>query len=92
MAAFTACILSVPIAIGIYYFTGNWRAFIGSLVGVLVLVAVPVLLGLGVTELSVVPTLIPQLKAQVRSLTLESCRKIAARALTLESAEQVRAS
>jgi phosphocarrier protein FPr/phosphocarrier protein len=54
-------------------------------------VAVPVLLGLGVSELSVVPTLIPQLKAQVRSLTLESCRKIAARALTLESAEQVRA-
>ena len=54
-------------------------------------VAVPVLLGLGVSELSVVPTLIPQLKAQVRSLTLGSCRKIAARALTLESAEQVRA-
>jgi phosphocarrier protein FPr/phosphocarrier protein len=53
--------------------------------------AVPVLLGLGVTELSVVPTLIPQLKAQVRSLTLESCRATAARALTLESAAQVRA-
>ena len=36
--------------------------------------AVPVLLGLGVSELSVVPTLIPQLKAQVRALTLEACR------------------
>ena len=34
--------------------------------------AVPVLLGLGVSELSVVPTLIPQLKAQVRALTLEA--------------------
>ena len=53
--------------------------------------AVPVLLGLGVTELSVVPTLIPQLKAQVRALTLESCRVTAARALALETAEQVRA-
>jgi len=53
--------------------------------------AVPVLLGLGVTELSVVPTLIPQLKAQVRGLTLEKCRQTAARALALESAEQVRA-
>ncbi|HEU4778717.1 MAG TPA: phosphoenolpyruvate--protein phosphotransferase, partial [Steroidobacteraceae bacterium] len=53
--------------------------------------AVPVLLGLGVTELSVVPTLIPQLKAQVRSLTLQDCRQIAARALDLESAVQVRA-
>jgi phosphocarrier protein FPr/phosphocarrier protein len=53
--------------------------------------AVPVLLGLGVTELSVVPTLIPQLKAQVSALTLEKCRETAARALALESAEQVRA-
>jgi len=53
--------------------------------------AVPVLLGLGVTELSVVPTLIPQLKAQVRALTLDVCRAAAARALSLESAEQVRA-
>src|SRR5690349_589891 len=53
--------------------------------------AVPVLLGLGVSELSVVPSLIPQLKAQIRSLTLDKCRAIAARALTLESAAQVRA-
>ncbi|HYJ40206.1 MAG TPA: phosphoenolpyruvate--protein phosphotransferase [Steroidobacteraceae bacterium] len=53
--------------------------------------AVPVLLGLGVSELSVVPTLIPQLKAQVRALTLEACRATAARALALESAAQVRA-
>jgi phosphoenolpyruvate-protein kinase (PTS system EI component) len=53
--------------------------------------AVPVLLGLGVSELSVVPSLIPQLKAQIRSLTLDRCRAIAARALTLESAAQVRA-
>jgi phosphocarrier protein FPr/phosphocarrier protein len=53
--------------------------------------AVPVLLGLGVTELSVVPSLIPQLKAQVRALTLEACRATAARALSLESAAQVRA-
>jgi phosphocarrier protein FPr/phosphocarrier protein len=53
--------------------------------------AVPVLLGLGVSELSVVPSLIPQLKAQIRSLTLDRCRAIAVRALTLESAAQVRA-
>jgi phosphocarrier protein FPr/phosphocarrier protein len=53
--------------------------------------AVPVLLGLGVTELSVVPALIPQLKSLIRGLTLESCRKIARNALTLESAQDVRA-
>jgi len=53
--------------------------------------AVPVLLGLGVSELSVVPTLIPQLKSFIRTLTLDSCREVANRALALESAQQVRA-
>jgi phosphocarrier protein FPr/phosphocarrier protein len=54
-------------------------------------VAVPVLLGLGVSELSVVPTLIPQLKRLIRGLTLEDCHGLAARALACETAAQVRA-
>ena len=53
--------------------------------------AVPLLLGLGVTELSVVPGQIPRLKARVRSLTLEACRSLAARALQLTTAAEVRA-
>jgi phosphoenolpyruvate-protein kinase (PTS system EI component) len=53
--------------------------------------AVAVLLGLGVTELSVVPTLIPRLKAQLSALTLASCRTLAARALALSTAAEVRA-
>jgi phosphocarrier protein FPr/phosphocarrier protein len=53
-------------------------------------VAAPLLLGLGVRELSVVPSLIPALKARVSSLTLEDCRALASRALELESAEDVR--
>jgi multiphosphoryl transfer protein len=53
-------------------------------------VAAPVLLGLGVRELSVVPGLIPALKARLASLTLAGCREFAARALALESAEAVR--
>jgi phosphoenolpyruvate-protein kinase (PTS system EI component) len=53
--------------------------------------AVPVLLGLGVTELSVVPAQIPVLKRLIRTLTLDSCRGVAQRALALESAQQVRA-
>ena len=36
-----------------------------------------VLIGLGVTELSVVPKLIPQSKALIRGLTLERCRALA---------------
>jgi phosphocarrier protein FPr/phosphocarrier protein len=55
-------------------------------------VAVPVLLGLGVGELSVVPSMIPQLKQLIASMTLEQCRVLAQRALQLESAEAVRAS
>ncbi|MDF3021441.1 MAG: ptsP [Steroidobacteraceae bacterium] len=52
--------------------------------------AAPILLGLGVRELSVVPTLVPAVKARVSSLTLAACRDLAQRALELDSAEAVR--
>src|SRR6185295_1010117 len=51
--------------------------------------AVPVLLGLGVQELSVVPGLIPRIKAQVRASTHASCRALAEQALALGSASEV---
>jgi multiphosphoryl transfer protein len=54
-------------------------------------VAVPVLLGLGVGELSAVPAVIPQIKHLIGSWTLDECRALAQRALQLESAEAVRA-
>jgi phosphoenolpyruvate-protein phosphotransferase len=53
--------------------------------------AVPVLLGLGVHELSVVPTMVPQLKSLIRTLTLDACRSLAQRAVALDTAEAVRA-
>jgi phosphoenolpyruvate-protein phosphotransferase len=53
--------------------------------------AVPVLLGLGVQELSVVPGLIAHTKARIRALTLADCRVLAQRALALDSAAAVRA-
>jgi len=52
--------------------------------------AVPLLLGLGVTELSVVPSFIPRLKALVRALTFERCRELAQRALELGTSAEVR--
>jgi len=52
--------------------------------------AVPLLLGLGVTELSVVPAAIPRLKALIRGLTLGQCRDLAQRALELGTAGEVR--
>lgn len=52
--------------------------------------AVPVLLGLGITTLSVSPNQIPDVKALVRSLDDEACRRLADEALTSNSAEDVR--
>jgi phosphocarrier protein FPr/phosphocarrier protein len=52
--------------------------------------AVPILIGLGVRELSVVPTLAPQLKSVIRTLTLDACRSLAQAALALDTAEAVR--
>jgi phosphoenolpyruvate-protein phosphotransferase len=53
--------------------------------------AVPILMGLGVDELSVSVPAIPAVKAQVRSLSLARCQELAARALTRDSAAAVRA-
>ncbi len=53
--------------------------------------AVPLLLGLGVRELSVVPGLVPQHKALLRTLSINSCNSLARQALQLESSQAVRA-
>lgn len=53
--------------------------------------AIPLLLGLGVTELSAAPRFVPDLKALVRRLSIADCRVHARRALALESAADVRA-
>jgi multiphosphoryl transfer protein len=52
--------------------------------------AVPILLGLGIRELSVVPAAIPPLKRQIGRLRIEECRALARRCLSLGSANEVR--
>ncbi|MBS1221571.1 MAG: phosphoenolpyruvate--protein phosphotransferase, partial [Proteobacteria bacterium] len=52
--------------------------------------AVPLLIGLGVDELSVSLPTIPSIKAQIRTLWLHECQELARRALTLETAAEVR--
>lgn len=54
-------------------------------------VAAPMLIGLGVHELSAVPSVIPRLKALIRKLTLAECTDLARRALEQSSAGEVRA-
>ena len=53
--------------------------------------AAAILIGLGVTELSATPTLVPELKALVRTLTLPACRALAVQARAMTSAAEVRA-
>ena len=53
--------------------------------------AVPILIGLGVSELSLSLSAIPTVKAQIRTLRVDACRSLAERALAAESAEEVRA-
>ena len=67
----------------------RWVGVCGALAGDLD--AVPVLLGLGVDELSVDVPIIPAVKARVRSLSMAMCRAIAREALEAESGAAVRA-
>jgi phosphoenolpyruvate-protein kinase (PTS system EI component) len=53
--------------------------------------AIPVLVGLGVTELSVTPSAVPEVKARVRGLTYDACRREALAMLDLTSPAEVRA-
>jgi phosphocarrier protein FPr len=52
--------------------------------------AVPILIGLGVRELSVSVPTIPSIKAQIRELSLAECERLAEKALMLKSGAEVR--
>ncbi|WP_248748634.1 phosphoenolpyruvate--protein phosphotransferase [Pseudomonas sp. MWU15-20650] len=67
---------------------GKWVGVCGALASEAL--AVPVLIGLGVDELSVSVPLIPTIKATVRELDLVDCQIIARQVLGLEEAAQVR--
>lgn len=53
-------------------------------------VAAPILIGLGVDELSVAPARVPTIKALIRTLDAAACRELAARACDQASAAEVR--
>ena len=53
--------------------------------------AAPLLIGLGVNELSAVPAVIPQLKARIGSVAIADCRALASQALECDTAAAVRA-
>jgi multiphosphoryl transfer protein len=68
---------------------GKWVGVCGGIASDLI--AVPVLIGLGVKELSVTVPTIPAIKAAIGRLTLSECQALADEVLALGTAEQVRA-
>ena len=67
---------------------GRWVGVCGELAGDAL--AVPILVGLGVRELSASPPALARVKRAVRTLSLAEARELALRALGLESAAAVR--
>ncbi len=68
---------------------GKWVGLCGELAAEPL--AIPLLLGLGVDELSMNPPAVPVAKQVIRALTLSQARELAGRALALDSAEAVQA-
>ncbi len=68
---------------------GRWVGVCGGLASDRL--AVPLLIGLGVTELSASPRFVPELKALVRRLDSRACHGLAIRALAAASPREVRA-
>ena len=66
----------------------SWVGVCGAMAGDPL--AAPVLIGLGVTELSVAIPAVPAIKDRVRSLNLEECRRVAARCLEAADAQEAR--
>jgi phosphocarrier protein FPr/phosphocarrier protein len=68
---------------------GKWVGVCGGLASDPL--AVPVLIGLGITELSATLALVPTIKAAVRPLDMPACRALADRACAATGAAEVRA-
>lgn len=67
---------------------GRWVGVCGNLAAERV--ACPILIGLGVDELSVSPTAVSDLKARIRDLSLIAAQSLARQALQCSSADEVR--
>jgi phosphocarrier protein FPr len=68
---------------------GRWVGVCGALAGDLA--AVPVLVGIGVDELSVDLPIVPAVKSRIRTLSLDECRTTAQEALDAADGTEVRA-
>jgi phosphotransferase system enzyme I (PtsI) len=66
---------------------GIWTGICGEMAGDLT--ALPLLLGLGVTELSVTPSMVPRVKMLIRSIEMSEARKLGEFALDSDSPKEI---
>jgi phosphotransferase system enzyme I (PtsI) len=66
---------------------GIWTGVCGEMAGDIVLT--PLLLGLGIDELSTSPTLVPRVKKAVQSVSLIECQQLAERSLKANSSSDI---
>jgi phosphoenolpyruvate-protein phosphotransferase (PTS system enzyme I) len=66
---------------------GIWVGICGEMAGHPL--AVPLLVGLGMDELSVVPAILPEVKKIIRSLTFTEMQEITTKALTLSTSDEI---
>ena len=66
---------------------GIWTGVCGEMASDLAVV--PLLLGLGVAELSVTPSLVPRVKMLIRSIEMSQARELAAFALDSDSPKEI---
>ncbi len=67
---------------------GIWVGVCGEMAGDAQ--AIPILLGLGVGELSMAPQRIPSVKQAIRSWSIKDARELTIQLLALDSAEEIR--
>ncbi|RKZ20327.1 phosphoenolpyruvate--protein phosphotransferase, partial [bacterium] len=67
---------------------GKWVGVCGEIAGDPL--SVPVLLGLGVDELSTSPIIIPEIKSIIRGLTMEEARSITEKVMRMNRVEEIR--
>lgn len=84
-----AILRQIDTVVRICHGSGRWAGICGSMAGDPL--AVPLLIGYGVDELSVAPSLIPDVKKMIAVVTSHGARELAEKALGLETGLRVRA-
>jgi len=67
---------------------GKWVGICGEIAGDIL--AVPILVGFEIDELSVIPSMVPEIKSLIRNFTLKEAKKIASFVIDMENPQEIR--